>query len=318
DTIFVDPGDDIIMTRVGPDMGTIAGQGNYWEAAALDMDRFSPWGLVNTAQNDPNANTLADFDDWFAGQNEYTQALDYYSNSEFEEAYEVFSEIVEEYPNSRVAANSYARMLNCAIEMEMNLESFGSFIDNIEIDEDVEFVISKRNHASNMVLVELEEFDEAIENFTSQFENAESRNDSIGIAMDIAYVEHRRDRGRDQNELNSLGSDFISRLHELHELRDKPGTIIELNPPKDFGLISCYPNPFNSTTTIKYNLTESVHVALTMHDLNGRQVAVFANEVQSAGIRSVTFQAGDLPSGLYFCRMEAGGMTDIQKLTLIR
>ncbi|MFC1607871.1 T9SS type A sorting domain-containing protein, partial [Candidatus Latescibacterota bacterium] len=70
--------------------------------------------------------------------------------------------------------------------------------------------------------------------------------------------------------------------------------------PSQFGVSAPYPNPFNASTTIKYSLPADSYVILTVYNVSGQVVSVLKNELQSAGHYSFTWNATDMPSGLYF------------------
>lgn len=78
------------------------------------------------------------------------------------------------------------------------------------------------------------------------------------------------------------------------------------------------PNPFNPMTKIEYDLAEDVHVIVKVYDVIGHEVLTAVDEFQKAGSRSVTFDAGALPSGIYFYRLTAGKFSDIRKMLLLR
>ena len=78
------------------------------------------------------------------------------------------------------------------------------------------------------------------------------------------------------------------------------------------------PNPFNSSTTVDYVLTEAVFTSLKVYDLNGRQVDVLHREYTKKGSHSVVWNATDIPSGVYVCRLEAGKVCDDVKLVIVR
>lgn len=88
--------------------------------------------------------------------------------------------------------------------------------------------------------------------------------------------------------------------------------------PYMFTLFNAYPNPFNSSTTIKYNLPFSTNVSLGVYDPSGRKINTMIEGYRQAGIHNATFTAAGLSSGLYFVRLEAGGFCSIKKLILMR
>ena len=88
--------------------------------------------------------------------------------------------------------------------------------------------------------------------------------------------------------------------------------------PQNFRLLSNYPNPFNPVTTIRFDLAQAGKVKLTVFNQLGQQVAVLVNETKQAGEYEVTWNASNMPSGLYFMRMEAGDVSQHQKMMLIK
>ena len=88
--------------------------------------------------------------------------------------------------------------------------------------------------------------------------------------------------------------------------------------PKEFALYQNYPNPFNPNTTIKYSLPISSFVTLKVYDILGNEIITLVNERKSAGNYSVNFNASNLPSGIYFYRMQAGGFASTKKFVLLK
>jgi len=85
-----------------------------------------------------------------------------------------------------------------------------------------------------------------------------------------------------------------------------------------FTLKQNYPNPFNPSTTISYQLRTQSNVTLKVFDVLGREVATLVNSVEQAGDKSVNFDAGNLESGVYYYRLQAGDFIEIKKLVLLR
>ena len=85
-----------------------------------------------------------------------------------------------------------------------------------------------------------------------------------------------------------------------------------------FALGQNYPNPFNPTTTIQYQIPIASNVSLKVYDMLGRDVAVLVNENKIAGYYTSTFDARNMPSGIYFYKMNAGNYSTVKKLILMK
>jgi YD repeat-containing protein len=88
--------------------------------------------------------------------------------------------------------------------------------------------------------------------------------------------------------------------------------------PTEFALHPAYPNPFNPSTTIGFDLPRDENVRLTIYDALGRLVESLVNSHRSAGRYTVTWDAEELPSGVYFVRIEAGAFTTTQVINLVK
>jgi Secretion system C-terminal sorting domain len=88
--------------------------------------------------------------------------------------------------------------------------------------------------------------------------------------------------------------------------------------PGSFVLFQNYPNPFNPSTTISYQLSVNEFVTLRIFDVLGREVAKLVNERQTAGNHSITFNANNLPNGVYFYRLRANTFVETKKLTVLK
>ncbi|MGB5872106.1 MAG: T9SS type A sorting domain-containing protein [Bacteroidota bacterium] len=100
--------------------------------------------------------------------------------------------------------------------------------------------------------------------------------------------------------------DLDNTIYLFDGVRVEPTTDVASDPlPLQFELHQNYPNPFNPTTTIEYSLPERSHVLLTVYNTLGQEIAVLLNEVVQGGHGSVEFDAGTLPSGVYFYRLQA-------------
>jgi len=85
-----------------------------------------------------------------------------------------------------------------------------------------------------------------------------------------------------------------------------------------YSLRQNYPNPFNPTTKIKYQIPELSFVTLKIYDVLGNEIIVPVNEEKSSGSYEVDFNATNLPSGIYFYRLQAGNFVETKKMVLIK
>jgi hypothetical protein len=92
----------------------------------------------------------------------------------------------------------------------------------------------------------------------------------------------------------------------------------ETENPERFELQQNYPNPFNSATTIKFSITENSSVRIKIYDITGKEISTLINQYLSEGIYTIKYDAENLPSGIYFYSLEAGGMKTTKKMILSR
>jgi hypothetical protein len=120
----------------------------------------------------------------------------------------------------------------------------------------------------------------------------------------------------------------IVRPGETIELKDVASAVEDFQePPMAFTLGQNYPNPFsplgrgtfgNPSTTISYSIPVDGKVILKVYDVLGREQAELVNGHRSAGDHETTFVAGNLPSGVYLYRIQAGPFTATKKCLLMK
>ncbi len=87
---------------------------------------------------------------------------------------------------------------------------------------------------------------------------------------------------------------------------------------KDIKLFQNYPNPFNPGTSIKYSLRNRQFVTVKIFDVLGKEIQTLVSEIKSAGSYQVNWNAADYPSGVYFCKLQAGSFVETKKMILFR
>jgi hypothetical protein len=85
-----------------------------------------------------------------------------------------------------------------------------------------------------------------------------------------------------------------------------------------FGLSQNYPNPFNSSSVIKYSIPTSSHVTLKIFNALGEEIKTLVNEEKHVGSYEINWNAVNLPSGVYFYRLQAGSFVKTKKMILLK
>ena len=88
--------------------------------------------------------------------------------------------------------------------------------------------------------------------------------------------------------------------------------------PVESCLLRNYPNPFNPSTTIRYELPRPLVVRLSVFDILGREVSVLVDGKKEQGAHEVTFNAANLSSGLYVCTMRAGDYAATVRMLVLK
>ena len=90
------------------------------------------------------------------------------------------------------------------------------------------------------------------------------------------------------------------------------------NIPIKIRYLENFPNPFNSATTINFSQSEPGAVNLYIYNIQGQIIAELSNGYYEAGEHTISWDASDYPSGVYFARLEAGGLSRTAKMVLLK
>jgi hypothetical protein len=122
-----------------------------------------------------------------------------------------------------------------------------------------------------------------------------------GREADVSFVFDvtREPRVGSLDTIHFMVKDQSGRLAQEKEI------VLQYSGPLEYRLEQNFPNPFNPTTTIRYQLPKESKVSLLIYDILGREVCSLADEVKPPGFYEAVFEANALASGVYFCRMEA-------------
>jgi len=108
------------------------------------------------------------------------------------------------------------------------------------------------------------------------------------------------------------GIHYFQRDEELSSIKDKRNSA-------DFMFSSIYPNPFIQSTIISYTVPFSNYVTLTVYDILGKKIQTLVNEYQEPGEYYINFEAGNIPDGIYFYKLQTGSeFIETKKIILSR
>jgi len=106
---------------------------------------------------------------------------------------------------------------------------------------------------------------------------------------------------------------------------DIPAPVSEIIIPvsDEFYLAQNYTNPFNPNTTIKYSIPNvsaelNQRVVLKIYNILGKEIVTLVNQNQSAGSYEITFEASNLPSGIYFYTLTVNNFIQTRKMILLK
>ena len=131
----------------------------------------------------------------------------------------------------------------------------------------------------------------------------------------------------DESEINpditiADGKIHIVYVHTGHQIcyrRWEPETAVEeIEKPENVSLSSVYPNPFNSSTTISYNLQSADFIKIDIFDIQGRCIDKPVRGFESAGYHQVVWEPGEISSGIYFIRLSTHDISKTEKIILLK
>lgn len=122
--------------------------------------------------------------------------------------------------------------------------------------------------------------------------------------------------GKDGSVYLTGESNFAGATVKFSEINTSISTNIVITAR--YFLSQNYPNPFNPGTVISYSLLVAGEVKLIVYDLLGKEISTLVNQKQDAGNYSVEFNASNLPSGVYFYRLEADKIIETKRMVLLK
>jgi len=150
-----------------------------------------------------------------------------------------------------------------------------------------------------------------------------SRQDEIGTQYSRCDTGYFHLKGY----LGDTASDHLKHLYNMHKMLGQADSLLDdltlgffnvRQTKNSFTLLGNYPNPFNPITLIRYYLPKPSYVNLEIFNIAGQKIKTLVSERKVSGIYEVLFDAGNLATGTYFCKMESGKNILINKMLLLK
>ena len=123
-------------------------------------------------------------------------------------------------------------------------------------------------------------------------------------------------KGKSSSDPQSV-IDLINKLTG-NEVKTEPSYLAETLLPSESKLYQNYPNPFNPVTQIKFDLTKTAKVRLSVYNISGQVVAELTSGTMNAGHHAVDFDGSKLNSGIYYYTLETNSMATTKKMVLTK
>ncbi len=153
----------------------------------------------------------------------------------------------------------------------------------------------------------------------NESENSSNNWEAIGFVAghgnsnspnDYSYIDDSKPYGTVTYRLKQIDTDGTFEYSD--EIEIKVTSTIENK------LVGNYPNPFNPTTTIRFDLAKESNVVLTIYNVLGEAISTLVNRKMTSGRHKIEFDASNLSSGIYFYRINAESFIDVKKMIVIK
>jgi hypothetical protein len=125
-----------------------------------------------------------------------------------------------------------------------------------------------------------------------------------------SFVDESLQSGNYEYRLKQIDLDGSFKYSNINE--------VTVNLPGEFSLEQNYPNPFNPSTTLRYEIPEGSFVTLKVYDVLGNEIVTLVNEEKPAGTYKLTWNAANLPNGVYFYTLSTGNFLSTKKMVLLK
>jgi uncharacterized protein (TIGR02145 family) len=187
--------------------------------------------------------------------------------------------------------------------LPVELTSFNAFINNVD-------VTLNWNTATEINCASFEVEKRIVNGNTWQKIAAVLASGNSNSPKQYSFTDKKVNTGKYNYRLKMVDLDGFSKYSNIVN--------IEVVPPAKYELSNAYPNPWNPTTNIRYQVPVNIFVTIKVFDALGKEVVILVNELKPAGSYEITLNSKGLSSGVYYYQMKAGSFFETKKFILIK
>jgi len=255
----------------------------------------------------------------------YLEAYQKESSGEYQEAIELYMELISDFKDSVYSVSSLSGLFNCHEKKNSTVTEF-SALQNFysDIFEDTTYSETQRNLSEDFMIkskVRQNNIEGAVSDYNTIYMNnmntAKGTHALINMEILSAGAGDNLSGGNEienlvlkQNRINDIIRSVINKKSDNLSILKKQ--------PDKFHLSQNFPNPFNPVTKIAYSIPVSGIVTIKIYDITGREMKTLVNEFRNAGSFEIEFDGGGLASGVYYYTLETNIFLETRKMILIK
>jgi hypothetical protein len=225
----------------------------------------------------------------------------------------------------KIALSQLARIKN-----QYNRNGIAEYFDSLSGNQKYYPIVNK---LAGDAFLRNDQFENAINAYNNVIRTDSSGEEGISARFEelYAYLIIKKDISTAYNILNNIkginsrSPEVLRRIKNAEHLIDgsnktmnKNAKLVSVSAPKSYELSQNFPNPFNPSTTIRYQIPKPGLVTLKVYDILGREVATLINENKIEGSYDFSFNASRFASGVYIYQLRAGNFVSSKKMILIK
>ena len=316
---------------------------NYWvETSIIDVrDRIYPsnvgyqnFRIICSSLNDLSNTGYQPLS--FELDELLSQAFEFEMNDQYEEAYDIYESITDNYPNDQAAKTAFTRMYYCYCALGWDLQELLNNYEQIKSNVTEYNNLFYIERSKCLTLRKIQDYDTAMVLLYELVEFAQGATDSVFVLMDIESTLF--EMSQSGAGLNSVGGnnysdpqhgffayankiDELSKILENHPISDGNDDKIV---PEEYRLLYAFPNPFNANTRILYKVLQLSQVNIDIFSITGQKVCALLDGITYAGEFNIEWDASEMSSGVYFVKISINPsngdspLTSVNKILLLK